>query len=73
MYNNHLLNSQYYDKLLSTNSIYEIQKLQIHLQTIIDLTNKNHASLTEETQNYIYNSLNDGISTLFKIKNELGE
>ncbi len=60
-------------RILSNDSIYKIQTLQTHLQTIVDITNNKQCTLTEESQEYIYNSLNEGISTLFKIKNELGE
>ncbi len=60
-------------RILSNDSIYKIQILQTHLQTIIDITNNKQCNLSEESENYIYNSLNEGISTLFKIKNELGE
>lgn len=60
-------------RILSNDAIYKIQTLQTHLQTIVDITNNKQCTLTEESQEYIYNSLNEGISTLFNIKNQLGE
>lgn len=65
------IESRYYGRVLSSSDIYEIQQLQVHLNTIVDVTNHKNSNKDEDTINYIANSLDEGINTLFKIRSKL--
>ena len=60
-------------KVLDASAIYLIQQLQTDLTNIVDLANFNRNDVPESTFHYIINSLDDGISALFEIKNQLGD
>ena len=62
---------KYFGRVLSSSEVYEIQELQVHLQTIVDICNSKNSNQTEEIVNYICNSLDDGLNTLFKIRHKL--
>ena len=65
------LNKGYYGRVLSSSCIFEIQKLQVDLSTIVSITNHTNSNRSEETLNMIRNSLDHGLDVLFKMRYEL--
>ena len=65
------VDKKYYGRVLDSSEVFELQQLQIHLSNIVDITNHKHSNTTDDTVNYIGNSLDEGLNTLFKIRFKL--
>ena len=65
------IDKNYYGRVLNSSHIFEIQQLQVHLSNIVDITNHKKSNKSEDTVNYIANSLDEGINTLFAIRHHL--
>ena len=62
------IDSKYYGRVLNSSEVHNLQKLQIDLNNIVDITNHKHSNTSEDTVNYIANSLDEGLNALFKIR-----
>jgi len=60
-------------KLLSSNSITQIQSVITELNVIIKLSNHSKMLITEYNKNYLENVINNALSQLVDVKKELNK